>query len=168
MHSGKECYRGSAECSKVHCTKEGVSFVDNAEDVLRVLLCPDHYNKEDEELEPEAFSQFDFEGGGFSVNRLNMNYFRDAYRKRVNCFVRGRVKAAEKKGAMPPEFAFFGRLNVGAVREINDNIFFCPSDSPSNPTHADIYCLPMAPEDWNEIRGELIEMCKLCPREDYA
>lgn len=168
MNIDKECYRAKNGCRKYHCTKDDVLFVDDKEDILRVLLCPDHYNKEEKELEPEAFSQFEFEGDGFSVNRLNDRYHKEDYKKKVDKFVLGRVKSAVKKGDIAPEFAFFGRFNVGEIREIDHSIFFCPSDSPDNPTHTDIYCQPMAPEDWNEIRGELIELCKLCPREDYT
>ncbi len=147
-------------CKPLHCQKINKNFVQDDEPLLRMELCPEHYDRKKGFLKDAAFAQSQFVTSGYSVDR---KFFctKETYDQRIkimNSMKKRRNEHVEKIGCATAKDIRHISLNDTKV------FLLCPSSSPKRPSHADIFTRNTkrySPSRWNDIRDQLRQIFKL-------
>ncbi|MFZ5341189.1 MAG: hypothetical protein ACOZBL_01075, partial [Patescibacteria group bacterium] len=146
MRGDKACFRDE-KCSKRYCDSPSNPFVEDQEELIRILFLPDHFDKEGE-VSIAAIPAKDLLHEGLSVDR----------KKGLVASKYQRILEKIKSGAT---FQSVAMTSAGKVRNVGKgDLFICPSGSKRRRSHSSIY-LKLTDIDERELyylREELREV----------
>ena len=117
-------------CTKLYCSSPVNLFVEDQEELIRILFHPDHVDK-DGNVSIAAISEEDILSKGVSVDRKN-RLTAEKYKKII------------KKLCLKPETAidFVATAPASEIRQAgNNSACICPSGKSGRRSHSDIYAI---------------------------